>query len=262
MMAFIREALRSHLSGPTRERIRLARWDLRFYIPRRLKSLCTRAHPTVEGRGDQLIRQIQRVNVTRPTRFCRTMTRYGSDKGNGRHTYTTVYAALVGGKRHEALRIFELGIARIGIDGHRGPSLRGWRDLFPRAEIYGADIDRANLFMESRISTFFCDQLDADAIRTLWAQPALREPMDIIVDDGLHTFEGNKSFLEGSLTSVRPGGLYVIEDITGATLDRWREQIALYASRYPQHEMALAQLPSPGNAYDNNLLIIRPHSQG
>jgi hypothetical protein len=81
----------------------------------------------------------------------------------------------------------------------------------------------------------------------------------VIIDDGLHVFDANLSFLTGSLEHVRPGGLYVVEDIRGIELDHWRAYIRDYQRRYPRHEIALAQLPSPTNQFDNNILIIRPH---
>ena len=119
------------------------------------------------------------MNVARPTTFCRIMSRNGSDKGAGWHTYTPVYARLLGHRVSEPLRIFEIGIGTntvgiasgMGVHGLPGASLRGWRDLFPQAEIHGADIDRRILFTDARIQTHYCDQRDAEAIRTMWMQP-------------------------------------------------------------------------------------------
>ena len=49
--------------------------------------------------------------------------------------------------------------------GKPGASLRVWRDYFPNAIIYGADIDKDILFAEERIKTFYIDQLDPVAIK-------------------------------------------------------------------------------------------------
>jgi hypothetical protein len=194
------------------------------------------------------------------------MTRHGSDKGQGWHNFTTIYSVLFGKLRDQTLLIFELGLggshpqfaANMGVNGRPGASLRGWRELFPRALIYGADIDRDILFEEDRIRTFYCDQLDSVAIRELWSQPALRNGMDIIIEDGLHTFQGSTSFLEGSLERLRPGGVYVIEDILRETIEEWHNQLeTVYAKRFPNHEFALVTLPNASNHNDNNLLIIR-----
>jgi hypothetical protein len=193
------------------------------------------------------------------------MTRYGSDKGNGWHNYTTIYSALFTKLRDQPLLIFELGLgtnnpkfaSSMGVNGRPGASLRGWRELFPHALVYGADIDRDILFEEDRIKTFYCDQLNSVAIRDLWSQPELQGGMDIIIDDGLHTFEGNTSFLDGSLERLRPGGVYAIEDITQETLKKWRHYLeTIYSKRFQNHEFALVMLPNASNDYDNNLLII------
>jgi hypothetical protein len=119
--------------------------------------------------------------------------------------------------RGRALRIFELGLGTnnpdfaysMGVDGRPGASLRGSREIFPHALVFGADIDRDVLFTEKRIQTY-CDELDSGGTRDLWAQPALEEEMDILIEDGLHEFPANISFLAGSLEHVRVGGIYVI----------------------------------------------------
>jgi SAM-dependent methyltransferase len=195
------------------------------------------------------------------------MTKHGSDKGRFKHNYTTVYWELFGSLRNRPLRIFELGLgtnnphlaSTMGVMGRPGASLRGWRQLFPKALVFGADIDRDILFTEDRIQTFYCDQLDSNAIRDLWAQPALQGEMDIIVDDGLHNFRGNASFLSGSLQHLRVGGVYIIEDITDGDAAEWRKQLSAYAKRFPAYDFALAELPTK-NAGDNNLMIIRRQS--
>ena len=196
------------------------------------------------------------------------MTGFGSDKGRGWHNYTTVYSALFGKLLDRPLRIFELGlgtdnpqlVSTMGITGRPGASLRGWRELFQKAQVFGADIDRSILFADTRIETFYCDQLDAIAIRDLWAQPALRHEMDIIIDDGLHTFEGNACFLAGSLEHLRTGGFYVVEDILRADFEKWKEQLPAYSALFPRHDFALVALPNAFNDSDNNQLIIEKRS--
>jgi hypothetical protein len=118
-------------------------------------------------------------------------------------------------------------------------------------------------FEDERIKTFYCDQLDGAAIRALWSQPDVAKAieqggMDIIVDDGLHTFDGNVSFLEGSLGYLRPGGFYVVEDIPKEALDKWRARLdSVYSRDFPNYEFALVELPNSLNDDDNNLLIVR-----
>ena len=175
------------------------------------------------------------------------MAKHHSDKASHWHNHTTIYSRLFKDRREEPLRIFELGLgtnnpelpSTMGVRGRPGASLRGWRELFPNASVYGADIDRTILLQEDRIKTFYCDQLNELSIRTLWSQPDLQAGMDIIIEDGLHTFEANISFLEGSLEHLRAGGIYVIEDIATNMVDRWRDSIkTIYSERYAGYEFA------------------------
>ena len=263
--------LRRTLPPKTFQYIRTCWWKYPLFWYRQAASVFVRRTPEVEGFPDgpasePLLQQIRDINVFAPTKMCRVMTRHGSDKGRGWHNYTSVYSVLFGGLRDRPLLIFELGLgtnnpglaSSMGTDGRPGASLRGWRELFPHAMVYGADIDRDILFEEDRIKTFYCDQLDSGAIRDLWSQPVLRDGMDIIIDDGLHTLEGNTSFLNGSLERLRPGGFYVVEDILTKTVDSWRNELeTIYSKRFPNHEFALVELPNSSNHHDNNLLIIR-----
>jgi SAM-dependent methyltransferase len=198
--------------------------------------------------------------------MCNVMTWYGSDKGRGWHNYTTIYSSLFHKRFDEPLLILEVGlgtnnpnlISTMGVAGRPGASLRGWCELFPHALVYGADIDRDILFQEERIKTFYCDQTDGVAISQLWSQPGLQSGADIIIDDGLHTFAGNSCFLDHSLERLRPGGLYVIEDIPNGDLDQWRVHLdKVYSKRFPDHQFALVLLPNQLQELDNNLLFVR-----
>jgi SAM-dependent methyltransferase len=271
MSTAVREFIKQKLSPATLERKRYYGWLSKFYLAHSISSLFIRRTPEVEGfpRGatsEHYLQQLRDINVFAPTKMCTVMTKHGSDKGRGWHNYTAIYSVLFGKRRNEALLILELGlgtnntnlISNMGAGGRPGASLRGWRELFPHALVYGADIDRNILFEEDRIKTFYCDQLESAAIRELWSQPGLQGGSDIIIDDGLHTFEGNTSFLDESLKRLRPGGIYVIEDIVADTIERWRYQLeTIYSKQFPNYEFALVMLPNSLNAYDNNLLIAR-----
>jgi len=191
------------------------------------------------------------------------MTRFGSDKGF--HSYTPLYSALFNQWRDRSLRILELGLgtnnpdleSNMGVFGAPGASLRGWRQFFPKALVYGADVDRKILFEEERIKTFHCDQLDQNSIRELWSYPELRDGMDIILEDGLHTFEANISFLEGSLEHLRPGGVYITEDIGGERyFEDWYKWLEACSKRFPTHEFAFVILENGG--FGNMLVVRRP----
>jgi len=252
------------ISPATLESVRYWRWLLKFYTLRRLAGIVVKRPPIVLAAGagaETLVQRLNRINTFAPTHSCRIMTRYGSDKGRSWHNYTTVYDALFRDCR--PLRIFELGLgtnnpelpSTMGANGKPGASLRGWKRLFPAARIFGADIDHATLFREDRINTFWCDQLDSSAIRDVWSKPELRGGIDVIVEDGLHTFEANQTFLEISLHFVTRGGWYIVEDIRDVDLDHWRNWLDHDSQRFPSYQFVLIRLPNAFNHFDNNLLV-------
>jgi SAM-dependent methyltransferase len=269
MISEARNLLRSNLSPETFREIRFRWWLGRSYLNGLTAPLRSLRHPNIQafpaGANSRLAEQLREAEVFVPTEMCRIMSRHGSDKGST-HNYTTVYSVLFAGRRSEPLRILEVGLgtnnphlaSSMGTAGKPGASMRGWRELFPYASIYGADIDRDILFEEERIQTFYCDQLDPEAIASLWSMPQLRGGIDVIIDDGLHTFEANDCLMERSLQNLRPGGIYVVEDILKEALPDWRRVLEQsYPARFPGHEFILVELPHAYNRHDNNMVIVR-----
>jgi hypothetical protein len=265
----LRPLVRRTVSPRTLKTVRFLWWCLSSYFPRVVTSWFVKRTPQIRSFGAAITpalvaRRLQSVNLWAPTKVCRVMTKYGSDKGRA-HNYTTVYAALFKGRYHQPVRILELGLgsnnpdvpSNMGVFGIPGASLRGWRELFPNALVYGADIDRGILFQEDRIKTFYCDQLEPSSIRELWSRPDLQAGVDIILEDGLHTFEANVSFLEESLDHLRPGGIYICEDIMWECVDQWCDRLeTIYSKRYRTYEFAFVVLPD-GGSQANNLLVVR-----
>jgi SAM-dependent methyltransferase len=262
---FLSPLVRRTLSPRTVQVLRFRIWYVFSYLPRLLT--CRLATRRLQVRGFRgaggasvLVEKLQAINMLAPTEMCRIMARYGSDKAL--HSYTQLYWALFKDRIDRPLRVFELGLgsnnpavlSNMGVFGAPGASLRGWRDLFPQACVYGADIDRGILFREDRIQTFYCDQLDQSSIHKVWSDPALHGGADIIIEDGLHTFEANVSFLEASLDHLRPGGIYVVEDIGREEVEKWYERLErVYSKQYPTYEFALVVL----SKHDGDVLCIR-----
>jgi hypothetical protein len=269
MKATAREFLKASLPPQAVWFARYPWWLGTSYLPRVIAAPFVHRAPKVWGfpadPPAKLVTQLRSINTFTPTEMCRVMAKHGSDKSRGRHNYTNVYSALFSKPYDRALRIFELGLgtnnpalaSSMGKFGRPGASLRAWRELFPNAVIFGADIDRDILFEEDRIRTFYCDQLDSAAIFDLWSQPPLQAPMDIIIDDGLHTFEGNISFLNGSLEHLGPGGIYVVEDVLYDAFEKWRTHLeAVYSDRFRNYEFAFVDLAGSATG-DNNLVLVR-----
>jgi hypothetical protein len=202
-------------------------------------------------------------NFMRATELCRIMKEYGSDKGLGRHNYAILYTSLLESERERPLNLFELGIgtknirlkSNMGRQGRPGASLYGWRQYLPNALIFAADIDRDILFDADRIKCFYCDQTSAESIAALWGRPELGGiEFDHIIDDGLHEFEANREFLEGSHKRLRPGGLMIVEDILASDRNRWIDYVARWKAT--DANIAFVELPHAYNFVSNNIACI------
>jgi len=195
-----------------------------------------------------------------PTALCELMRRHGSDKGQRWHNYTPLYHALLQRDRKRVSCVFELGIGTLDTSipsnmaplGVPGASIRAWRDYFPNAEIYAADIDRSILFDDQRIKTAWVDQRDPASVRAMWNAFGLTG-IDLIVDDGLHDAEANEIFLRESYDQLKVGGIYIIEDlrISKESIQSYELFISGYAGDY-----AIISRPHDRNDYDNCVAII------
>lgn len=184
------------------------------------------------------------------TPLCEIMAKWGSDKSpllkTSRHNYTPFYHSLFSGVRDKPLRIFELGVGS-------GASLRGWKEFFPNASVFGGDKSDRSLFREERIETFLCDQTSSESLGKLWSDPALEVPMDIIIDDGLHTFESQVVFFENSISKLGEGGVFIIEDIHSSDMFKFN---MIAARSWSKMVRQIRFLELGGNFFDNNLLAM------
>jgi len=195
---------------------------------------------------------------------------YGSDKGEMKsqghpyawpsHTYADYYSQLFSHCRNSVTKVFECGLgtnnpellSSMGIHGKPGASLRVWRDYFPNAIIYGADIDKDVLFEEERIKTFYMDQLNPKSIKEYW-EIVGEDNFDFMLDDGLHTFEAGSSLFNNSIGKLSKLGTYVIEDVLFEDLCRYKDFFR--NSPYAVNYIVLNRPNLP--LRDNNLVVIR-----
>jgi hypothetical protein len=101
MLTSAREFLRRKLSPRAFDRLRRYAWLSSYYLPRLVASVFVRRAPMVQcfpggPISEPFSRQLRGINVVAPTKMCRVMTRYGSDKGQGKHNFTTIYSVLFG----------------------------------------------------------------------------------------------------------------------------------------------------------------------
>ena len=166
------------------------------------------------------VKYIKNLNVDK--KLTELMNYHGSDKGGrtSEHNYSDFYSEIFLNNKNDIKNFLEIGLgtnnislqSNMGKNGIPLASLRAWRDYFPNANIYGADIDRKILKNENRIKTFYVDQTDPNTIFDLFSQIKVKE-FDVIIEDGLHEFSANICFFENSIKYLSKTGIYIIEDI-------------------------------------------------
>ena len=146
---------------------------------------------------------------------------YGSDKVSV-HNYGSFYDDLFARLKPQAL--LEIGV-------YRGQSLHGWKAAGVRL-VYGVDKDvRQNRSEFTAIHA----TMPQDAASVARRMPVL----DLIIDDGSHLYPDYTATADVLLQRLRPGGVYVIEDIQtqdsvdalrrdGWTIEDWREKTGRY----------------------------------
>jgi SAM-dependent methyltransferase len=193
------------------------------------------------------------------TPLCHIMQKYNSDKSTI-HNYTKVYDALFSPIKGTAENVLEIGIgtnntdvpSSMGINGTPGASLRGWREFFDKAHIWGCDVDKRILFEEDRISTFFLDQLQED-VEGYLPKDIL---FDVIIDDGLHDHAVNFFVLRKLFKRLKPGGYYIIEDLLR------NQQMTFLFSQWDEERMPELKdykwvyLDLPGTHKPDNVLFV------
>lgn len=143
--------------------------------------------------------------------------RFDADKWGG-HWYTQHYQRYFEPLRDKRVKVLEIGIGGYDDPDLGGASLRMWKHYFWRGQVFGVDIAPKTGVAESRLRTLQGDQGDADFLEALAAKYG---PFDIVIDDGSHFSEHVITSCETLFPHVRPGGLYVIEDLQSSYWPGW-----------------------------------------
>ncbi len=188
------------------------------------------------------------------------MNKYGSDKGglNNHHNYSLFYSEIFGTKRYSIKNFLEIGLgtnninvpSNMGKNGKPLASLRAWRDYFPNAKIFGADIDKNILEDGERIKTSFVDQRDPETISKMFEIFGI-DQFDIIIEDGLHEFNANICFFENSVKHLSNEGIYIIEDVFYKDIKKFKK----YFDK-TQYNYSIIELYHSKNIANNCLIKI------
>ena len=114
--------------------------------------------------------------------------------------------------------------------GKPGASVKAFRDFFPEAKIFGADIDKEILFKDKRINTYYVDQTDLKSLKKLYKK--IGSNFDLIIDDGLHASYANINVIISSINFLKKNGYLIIEDIPFKTLSIWEVVIDILNKKH------------------------------
>jgi hypothetical protein len=169
--------------------------------------------------GDRLAHSRQRLTVAGPP-----AEPAGSEPGNPlleyfdahregpgvwkwRH-YFDIYHRHLSKFRGRSPTVLEIGI-------HSGGSLGMWRQYFgPGTTVYATDIEPVcKSHQADGVHVLLGDQAD----RAFWSRFRHEAPpVDIVIDDGGHEPRQQVVTLEETLAHMRPGGVYICEDVQGS----------------------------------------------
>jgi len=167
--------------------------------------------------------------------------KYGTDKW-GKHNYTPVYYEMFKSVKDDIKKVLEIGIAE-------GAGLRMFRDFFPNATIYGADIDEKRVSLiedEDRIVSYCFDQSNIKNIYDLFT---FLSDVDIVIDDGSHEPIDQILTCYGAMPLLKESAIYIIEDVADA-------KVAEFLSK--KYDVKVVEC---GKRYDDRLVIVR-HKNG
>jgi SAM-dependent methyltransferase len=131
----------------------------------------------------------------------------GTDKTTS-HAYGPLYTSLFGGMRERVggvKTILEIGV-------FSGASVQAFADFFPEAAVVGMDITLDNIIFgrkDPRVT-----YIKGDGTNPIIAE-CLGIHFDIILDDASHMPDDQVNALDAFASFIKPGGIFVIEDIAG-----------------------------------------------
>jgi hypothetical protein len=127
-----------------------------------------------------------------------------ADKSSLCHDYMTKYEKHFSKFIDKDINILEIGVAS-------GASLRTWRDIFPKANIYGIDINPLCVQQDSeRIKIFIGSQFDKVFLDNVMKEIG---HVSVIVDDGSHEMEHMVFTFEVLFPQLSQSGVYALEDL-------------------------------------------------
>lgn len=173
----------------------------------------------------------------------------GTDKTTV-HSYGDVYETILGDLKSRGTA-YPAAILENGIYG--GGFLQAVADFLPNAQVHGVDITLAKLRFGRDHPRIHLHQ--ADGTRRETAE-AIGVEFDVIVEDGSHLPDHQVASLDAFAPYLKPGGVYVLEDIDGQHADDVRARLADVAATHGL-TMEWKDLRAVKGRYDDIMAVFR-----
>ncbi len=174
---------------------------------------------------------------------------------NTTHSYLDLYQELLESKKETATNVLEIGIGDF-VDKNGG-SVKMWRDFFTNATIYGLDIlpiDRVidDLLNDNRVVLYTStDAYNNDFVKTNFVDKNIK--FDFMLDDGPHTLESMKQFINLYLRLMTHDGIMIIEDVQSIDwIDILRNEVPPHLQQF----VKIYDLREVKNRYDDIVFTI------
>lgn len=179
----------------------------------------------------------------------------GTDKGDCKSYVPGFYEREFAPRRAARNRIFEIGV-------RSGASLALWANYFTDAEIIGADVEEAGSPagpLKEYLAHPSVRFLRGDAYTEEFAA-SLPGKFTILLDDGPHSLESQKRFIELYLSKLAEDGVLIVEDILSNYRTCWQLIKALPpGGKYIFEAHDFRKLTGTG---DNFLFVVRHNTRG
>ena len=168
---------------------------------------------------------------------------WGTDKLT-KHPYTKCYDKIFEPIRNDPIKMLEIGV-------YHGASLILWSKYFVNGDITGVDIEARKSFENIK------DRVDENKVRIIIADAYQKEvadtfsTYDIIMDDGPHSLDSMKSFIELYWSKVNKDGYLIIEDIPDHT---W---LQILSDMIKGGNVDVFDYSTEGGASDSRLLVAK-----
>lgn len=168
---------------------------------------------------------------------------------NTRHSYLDIYDLLFNGIQYKARNVLEVGI-------QQGGSIKLWRDYFTNAMVYGLDIIKFNeinshLIKDDPRIVLYTGVNAYDS--TFVANHLSHTKYDMMLDDGPHTLETMKQFIQMYLPLLSDTGIMAIEDVQDIS---WVHELKACVPDNLKQYVQVFDLRYRRNRYDDIIFVI------